>query len=267
MAGLAGSFIWYELMCADPDTAARFYGAVVGWTIPAPGSAAPLAVQDYRTIQRRDGGSAGGVLKLTDEMQRNGARPTWIGYLHVTDVDVAVKAIEADGGTTWFPKRTLPVGDIAMVADPMGAPFYVMRPVPMPGNPDAVSDVFDVKASQHIRWNELHSADLAKAKAFYARHFGFEFRDSMPMGPLGDYCFIDHGGVRIGAVMQKTADNPFGTWQFYFGVDSVMAAQRAIADGGGQVLHAAHEVPGGDWITIATDPEGALFGVVGPKGE
>jgi predicted enzyme related to lactoylglutathione lyase len=28
-----------------------------------------------------------------------------------------------------------------------------------------------------------------------------------------------------------------------------------------------HQVPGGDWVVIATDPQGARFGIVGPKGE
>ncbi len=28
-----GSFIWYELMTGDAMTAAKFYGAVVGWKI------------------------------------------------------------------------------------------------------------------------------------------------------------------------------------------------------------------------------------------
>ena len=31
----ASNFIWYELMTPDPAGAARFYGAVVGWTIAA----------------------------------------------------------------------------------------------------------------------------------------------------------------------------------------------------------------------------------------
>ena len=41
-------------------------------------------------IGRSDGGSAGGVLPLTDEMQQHGARPTWLGYIAVDDVDAAV---------------------------------------------------------------------------------------------------------------------------------------------------------------------------------
>src|SRR5690349_18703038 len=117
---MAGSFIWYELMTPDPDSAAKFYGAVIGWKISG---ANPMPDgKDYRSIQRSDGGAAGGVLKLNADMQKHGARPIWLGYLHVADVDAAVKAIEADGGKTLMPRTDLPVGKIAMVADPMGTP-------------------------------------------------------------------------------------------------------------------------------------------------
>ena len=36
---------------------------------------------------------------------------------------------------------------------------------------------------------------------------------------------------------------------------------------GGKVLMGPHQVPTGEWIVIATDPAGAAFGLVGPKGE
>lgn len=263
-----GSFIWYELMTHDPDAAAKFYGAVVGWKISAPPEPLPGG-QDYRMIMRADGGSAGGVLRLSQDMVRHGAQPCWLGYLHVADVDAALQAMVADGARVLMPRRDLPVGKIAMVADPMGTPFYVMAPIPPPGKPEAKSDVFDVKAAQRIRWNELASPDLARAKAFYAKHFHFQFNESMPMGPMGDYCFIDHDGVRLGAIMQKPASSPgpTGAWLFYFGVPSVAAAQRAITANGGKVLQGPMEVPGGDWIVVATDPAGAVLGVVGPKGE
>jgi predicted enzyme related to lactoylglutathione lyase len=254
-----GSFIWYELMTPDPDAATRFYGAVVGWKISAP---APMPDgKDYRGIQRNDGGSVGGVLKLTADMQQHGALPVWLGYLHVADVDATVKAIEADGGKTLMPRMDLPVGKIAMVTDPMGTPFYVMAPIPPPGKPDAKSDVFDTKAPQRVRWNELASPDLARAKAFYAKHFNFQFNEVMPMGPMGDYCFIDHDGVRLGAIMQKRSAGP-ATWLFYFRVDSLGAAQRAIETHGGKITQGPQEVPGNEWVISATDPAGASFGVV-----
>ena len=267
MANPAGSFIWYELMTSDANAAARFYGAVVGWQIA--GQADPLAGgMDYRLIARDDGGSAGGVLQFAPDMLANGAHPAWVAYIHVTNVDLAVQAITADGGQVLMPKMTLPVGEIAMVTDPTGAPFYVMTPVPPPGKPDAVSDVFSVDRPQHIRWNELRSPDLARAQAFYARHFGFQFNESMPMGPqFGDYQFIDHGGLRLGGMMRlPDAEGP-GGWTFYFGVRSALAAKRAVEAHGGAVVMDLHQVPGGDWVVIATDPQGARFGIVGPKGE
>jgi uncharacterized protein len=261
-----GAFIWYELMTTDPDAAARFYGAVIGWKIADQPNALPGG-QDYRMIGRSDGGAAGGVMALSADMVKHGAQPCWIGYLHVSDVDAAVKGIVADGGKLLLPRMDIPQGSLAMVADPMGTPFYVMNPTPPPGKPDAKSDVFDAKAVQRVRWNELGSPDLDRAKAFYAKHFNFQFNEAMPMGPMGDYCFIDHDGVRIGAIMRKNTPGPIGTWQFYFGVPSVSAAKRAVENGGGKVLLDMHQVPGGDWILVATDPAGATFGVVGPKGE
>jgi predicted enzyme related to lactoylglutathione lyase len=143
-----------------------------------------------------------------------------------------------------------------------------MTPVPPPGRPDAVSDVFSVDQPQHVRWNELRSPDLARATAFYARHFGFQCNESMPMGPqLGDYQFIDHGGLRVGGMMKQANVAGPGGWTFYFGVRSAAAAKRAIEANGGTVEMDLHQVPGGDWVVIATDPQGARFGVVGPEGE
>lgn len=263
----AGSFIWYELMTTDADAAAKFYGSVVGWKIPARAAQLPADARDYRSILRSDGGHAGGVLQLTDAMCAGGARPVWLGYLSVKDVDATTAAIERDGGRVVMPKMSLPVGDIAMVMDSAGSPLYVMKPIPPPGNPDAASDVFDPDASQRVRWNELSSPDLERAKAFYSRHFGFEFKDKMSMGPMGDYWFIHHGGQRLGGMMQQPAQSPGGGWLFYFGVDSVLSAHRAIIAGGGRVLREPHEVPGGGWIVMATDPQGAAFGITGPKGE
>ncbi len=267
MGNAAGSFIWYELMTVDANAAARFYGAVVGWKIadrPDPQAGGP----DYRVIMRDDGGSAGGVLQLTNDMKANGARPAWLAYLHVANVDAAVQAITADGGRALMPKMTLPVGEIAMVTDPLGAPFYVMTPVPPPGKPDAASDVFDTARPQHVRWNELQSLDVSRAMHFYARHFGFQFNESMPMGPqFGDYQFIDHGGLRVGGLMKQVDAAAPGGWTFYFGVQSASAAKRAIEAAGGRVQMDLHQVPGGEWVLIATDPQGARFGVVGPKGD
>jgi predicted enzyme related to lactoylglutathione lyase len=263
MGNPVGSFIWYELMTTDAAAAGAFYGAVIGWTFSAPPADAPI---QYWHIGRSDGGSAGGALQLTGEMQQQGARPTWLPYLNVTDVDGAVAAIIDDGGRVLMPKMSIDVGSFALASDPQGVPFYVMTPIPPADNPHATSDVFSPTEAQHVRWNELASPDLEAAKAFYASHFGFEFNNSMPMGPMGDYCFIDHHGQVLGAIMQQPDKSQPAGWLPYIGVPSATAARDAIEANGGTVLNGPHEVPGGDWVVTARDPQGAVFGVVGPKG-
>jgi predicted enzyme related to lactoylglutathione lyase len=258
-----GPFIWYELMTVDADASSAFYGAVIGWTIHAPEPGSAVA---YRHITRSDGGGQGGMLQLTPEMQAHGAHPAWIPYLHVADLDAAAAAILGDGGQQLMPRTDIPEGSFAMVTDPAGTPFYLMHPNPPADRPNAGSDVFDVAKPQHVRWNELASPDLAMAKAFYARHFGVTFARTMPMGELGDYCFMDFGKTGLGAIMQRPDPAMPALWTMYFGVPDIDAAMTAITAGGGTLLRGPHEIPGGEFSAVATDPQGAQFGVVGPRG-
>jgi predicted enzyme related to lactoylglutathione lyase len=126
--------------------------------------------------------------------------------------------------------------------------------------------VYDRRAPQRVAWNELASPDLARAKAFYSRHFNFQFNEVMPMGPMGDYCFIDHDGLRIGAIMQQQHAGTPAAWLFYFRVASLASARAAIEAGGGTVLQGPQEVPDKEWILVASDPQGATFAVVSTTG-
>ena len=254
-----GDFIWYELMTTDAEGAKAFYDAVVGWTF----SEGSPEYGGYRMINRSDGGFAGGVLPLTDEMQQNGARPTWLGYINVPDVDEAVATIEGAEGKTVMPATDIPnVGRIAMVADPQGAPFYVMTPMP-PADPDKqASDVFSPDAQQRVSWNELSTSEPAAARKFYGDQFGWVSDDFMDMGELGEYRFLDHHGVRIGAlcgVMQGQQPK----WRYYVRVPSIAAAKATAEAKGGTIHMGPHQVPTGDYIIIGTDPQGAEFALVG----
>ena len=260
-----GMFIWYELMTSDAAAAKAFYDTVVGWTIDAENSA-PEGSMDYRMIVRGDGGFAGGMLALTDDMTANGARPGWLGYLHVPDVDAAGAAIVAEGGTMHMPPQTMPgVGRMAMLADPQGAPIYIMTPTPPADAPDAESDVFSVDQPQHVRWNELQSSDAEASAAFYTKHFGWTQQGDMDMGPMGKYRFFQHDGVGIGAVMGKMPALPHSVWSFYVGVDDIDRAANAVQTGGGKLNGEIMQVPGGDFSVHASDPLGAAFGLVGPR--
>jgi predicted enzyme related to lactoylglutathione lyase len=63
-------------------------------------------------------------------------------------------------------------------------------------------------------------------------------------------------------MVTKSADRPAPGWRFYFQVDRIKAAVTRIAERGGKVLMGPHQVPGGNWIVEAADPQGAEFAVL-----
>lgn len=260
MTNRTGEPIWYELLTDDIDRARAFYVAVCGWTIARPPTAPPGA-DSYEMIGRADGGFAGGALPLTAGMMAGGARPGWLGYFAVEDIDAAVARLIALGGSVHMPPFDIPgAGRAAMVADPQGNPFYLMR-----GASDETSDVYaEQSAPGRCGWNELMTTDLDAALAFYRDLLGMDVNERMDMGPAyGPYCFLDVGAKRVGAARRG---EPAG-WRFYFHVADIDAAKAAVEANGGTVLFGPQDVPGGQQIIVATDPSGAQFGAVGPGKE
>ena len=262
MANKHGDFIWYELMTTDADAARQFYQTVVGWTIEARASG-PI---DYRMVTASEGNVAG-ILPLTPDMTAAGARPAWLGYVAVDDVDAMVGSIKDGGGTVHMGPHEIPgVGRFALISDPQGATTYVMKPTPPADNADATSTAFsyDRPRDGHCAWNELYTTDPEAALHFYGQRFGWVKDGEMDMGGFGTYHFIRHGSM-IGAVMPKPPHVPVSGWNHYFRVPDIDAAAAAVGANGGQVLHGPIEIPGGDYSMNAMDPQGAMFALVGKR--
>lgn len=190
-----GNYIWYELLTSDPDAAQDFYSKVVGWTFSRPFGGLE---REYRILSAADA-DIGGLMKLP---QGAPMPPGWLGYVGVADVDAMAAKVAELGGAIHMPPADIPdVGRFALVADPQGAVFYVMR-----DDSDRESTAFKPMGEGHCAWNELVTSDQAAALDFYGRLFGWEKGDAMPMDEMGDYRFIDHGGQMIGAVMNRPKD-------------------------------------------------------------
>jgi predicted enzyme related to lactoylglutathione lyase len=251
-----GSFIWYELITADPAAAADFYGAVVGWQAADAG----VPGMDYRILSHQGDGVAG-IMTLPPAAGEAGMRAGWFGYLGVGDVDAAVDAVVAAGGRIHMEAQDIPsVGRLAMVADPQGVPFYLMR-----GESDAQSAAFHPKAVGRVSWNELVTPDQAAALGFYCGQYGWERAGEMPMGELGSYVFLAHNGQPIGAVMNAPPGQDRPKWNFYIRVGDIDAAAERVRAAGGRVLQGPMEVPGDDFVVDGEDPQGVKFGLVGSR--
>jgi predicted enzyme related to lactoylglutathione lyase len=116
-----------------------------------------------------------------------------------------------------------------------------------------------------VGWHELHADDLDSAWAFYAAQFGWTRDQAIDMGPAGTYQLFATGGPAVGGMMTKTPDMPAPMWLYYFNVDGVDAAVARVTQGGGQLLFGPEQVPGGSWIVQCTDPQGAMFALVGMR--
>ncbi|WP_442957912.1 DUF1428 family protein [Phenylobacterium sp.] len=251
-----GDFLWYELLTTDAEAAQAFYGQILPWTFADSGQ----ADMDYRIASAPEHDVAG-LMAINAEMAEHGAKPTWLVYIAVADVDQAVSDIQARGGAVQMPAMDIPmVGRMAMVADPQGAPLYVMK-----GSDPRKSVAFadDRPRVGHAAWNELHTADPAGAWAFYGETFGWVKDGAMDMGPLGQYQFIRHGGM-IGAMMATTEGEPSG-WSVYFRVADIDVARQAVEAAGGQVVQGPDQIPGGEYSMNCIDPQGAAFGLVGVR--
>ena len=253
---LLGRPVWYELMTTDMKAAETFYSDVVGWkTAPFEGAGRP-----YTQFNR--GGDDSGVAGVMTKPAEVKAPPFWAMYVAVPDLEDAASKITRLGGKTHTDVIEIPsVGRLQMMMDPQGAAFYIIEPSREERRPEAAAELGDVS------WHELMTTDMPAAMKFYQEVFGWQPSDSMDMGEMGKYQMFNRPHGMIGGMMNKPPQmaNVPPNWQIYFRVPDVHAAAERIKDNGGTILNGPMEVPGGDWVVNAMDPQGAAFGLHAKK--
>lgn len=112
-----GCLCMNELLTPDLDGARRFYGALFGWTteVAGEGPDGPAMV-----FARNRGTLNASMFPGTD-----GGPPRWRPAFTVTSADAAADRARALGGTVEVEPVDLDGGSIAVICDPLGAPFSV----------------------------------------------------------------------------------------------------------------------------------------------
>jgi predicted enzyme related to lactoylglutathione lyase len=189
--------------------------------------------------------------------------PFWAMYVGVDKLEDAAAHVKKLGGRECSPVIDIPgVGRMQMMADPQGAAFYIYEPDPnAPQQPEGAPDVGEAS------WHELMTTDAPAAMNFYTDLFGWQPSETMDMGPLGKYHMFNRPHGMIGGMMNKPpemAEIP-PNWQIYFRVPDINTAVDRIRANGGQILNGPIEVPGGDMVLNAMDPQGAAFSLHAKK--
>lgn len=252
-----GKFIWYDVMTTDCKAAESFYKRVLGWSAKDSG----MGDRSY-TLFSAGPVMVGGLMPITDEAKKMGVPPCWSGYIAVDDVDDYAARVKKAGGAIHRGPEDIPgVGRFAVVADPHGAVFIIMKgdsaegpPTPVPGTPG------------HVGWRELSAGDGRKDFDFYSRLFDWTKDQAIDMGKMGVYqTFRTGGSEAVGGMMTKMPEAPIPFWLYYFNVEGIDAAVGRVKGAGGKIALEPQQVPTGQWIAQCFDPQGAMFGLLAPK--
>jgi uncharacterized protein len=183
-----------------------------------------------------------------------------MGYIHVDDVDDMAARITREGGKLLKGPIDVPgIIRFAVMSDPQGAGFIVAKPTTTEAPPPLAAGTPGT-----IGWHELYASDWQSAFSFYERVFGWTKADALDMGAMGIYQLFTTGGAAVGGMMTKLPQIPQPHWGYYINVAAMDAAVARITASGGTILNGPMQVPGGQWIVQAMDPQGAGFALVAP---
>jgi predicted enzyme related to lactoylglutathione lyase len=254
-----GQFCWYDLITTDPAAAKRYYPKLFNWKVEAFPFASAEQPYDMWSV---GGNTLGGVGKLTEQQRSMGLPSHWLPSVQVNNLDeTASKATSLGGHVVMAPVDIPETGRYAVITDPQGATIALFEASgPFEG--------FDGTATMgRPSWHELMTTDYKRAFEFYSALFGWEKIDEVDMGPLGMYFEYGKDGKMFGGMYNRTPEmggmHPF--WLPYFHVKDVEASTAAAKKAGGFVQNGPMEVPGGSWIVVMGDPQGAAFAMHAAK--
>ena len=148
-----GVSCWVDIEEADGEEAARFYGALFGWTF------IEAASKPRYLIAQRDGQDAAGIGERSAEDPVSGPA-AWNTYISVSDVSRAAAGVTAAGGRITEPPIDLVGAALtASCVDPQGIPFRFWQSLTRHG-----AQVANTPGA----WNfsDLHTAEPSASAAF-----------------------------------------------------------------------------------------------------
>lgn len=121
LANEPGTFTWNELQTRDVEAAKAFYRSVFGWGAHT----SEDGLMPY-TEWKRGEDSVGGMMEMPDEVPPQ-IPAYWLVYFAVEDCDATVTKAAGLGGTTLMPPMDVTPGRFAVLSDPTGAVFAVIK--------------------------------------------------------------------------------------------------------------------------------------------
>jgi predicted enzyme related to lactoylglutathione lyase len=224
-----GQFFHVTLRTLDVAAARDFYAAVLGVN-----------------------GAGLDVVPLHEAAIAKGARPHWLCFLDVGDVEPAAAAFVQRGATAMGPRWVNPLGlEAAMMRDPGGALLALAKPplVPRPGG-----------CGLEVVWYVLNTPDVETAKRNYAGQFGWVFEEPDQVAGFVLHPFAWRPGSPVAGALIDLANRPgvHPHWLLQVRVAALEPAVKAVRAAGGLVATEL-TLPTGERLAVCDDPQGATF--------
>jgi predicted enzyme related to lactoylglutathione lyase len=113
-------FAWNELNTRDTAAASAFYQAVFGWRTEALDG--PMEYCEWKLGDN----TIGGMMPMPAEMPAM-VPPFWLNYFAVEDCDASLARVIELGGGSMFGAVDIAAGRFAVVHDPAGASFAIIK--------------------------------------------------------------------------------------------------------------------------------------------
>ena len=248
-----GTPSWIEHSSPDPQASKEFYGQLFGWGF------------EDNPMTDDDGTDMGtySIAKIEEDrvaglgpVMAEGQPSSWGVYLAAADVDAAVeKAADAGGQVLAGPMDIPDQGRMAWVADPVGAAVGLWQDKGFAGSQ---------RANEHgtNTWNELVTADAAKATPFYEQVLGLQAEQMEMEGSPEPYTTFNVAGRPVGGTTSPQAEGIPPHWNVCFNVDDCDATASRAKELGGQEVAAPFDVPDIGRIAVLADPQGATFSLM-----
>ena len=244
-----GKWVWAELFTEDVNAAVRFDGTAFGWSFKE----FPAERGRGYTLALSDGEPVGGMLQREHAHEKErGSR--WLGMISVPDVKAAARYAADHGGKVVVPPRLLAGrGEVALLADPEGAPFGVIR--------SSSGDPPDYLAEdKQWVWIELWAKAPKALANFYGGLVGYEIEPvERPDGRLTYY--LASGGYTRGGIIPSPAPSVASAWLPYLRVEDVKAATRQAEAAGARVVVPPSAAVRDGSVALIVDPTGAALGL------
>ena len=150
-----------------------------------------------------------------------------------------------------FAREVADRGRMAIVADPQGAPFVLLRSAT--GDPGPAKPV-----SNQWLWSELWTRDIIAAADFLREVAGYQVK-RLPDAMANDTLILGHADRAQLGVVALPFKNVDSHWLSYIAVADLERTLKSIQDNGGSVL--LHPKAGDEPFAIASDPTGGVFAV------